>query len=500
MYKQEGKELCCKVRNPRNINLALGMRLHSDFQQIPIHIHIVRATRQLRPFLPYSPTPLLPYSPQQHCISSASPWPTSLAAVQMPRVPRSVPKKPGPYHAQPQPQSPAQHLIYNPPPPRTPRYQPNVAASSPLSSSPPQKPRWRTPFFALASTFAFGIAFYSSSLYMSSTRAHACSHPHPHNLSESLSSQKDVSSVYDQTASSFDAEVGFSEYLMGITRLRKKLARQCQGDVLEVSAGTGRNLGFYKFSSAAGKEGAVRSLTLVDLSSEMVEQSKRKWEVLSKGGKKALGVPVRFIVGDVRGRLPDPPVVETASAKADVKVVEKGDKDAATTTTTTTTEQNSVAPKQGYDTIIQTMGLCSTPSPVALLQNLATHLNKSNPDAKIILLEHGRSYYAWLNRILDSQAPQHADQHGCWWNRDIDEIVQQTGLEVVRERRKHFGTTWVFELKPKKDAAVGRKPQDVQTKEQSGAVDAASDDNNNKDTPANADAKNSTSSWIPKWT
>ena len=83
------------------------------------------------------------------------------------------------------------------------------------------------------------------------------------------------------------------------------------------------------------------------------------------------------------------------------------------------------------------------------------HLDTSNPDARILLLEHGRSYRSWLNNILDNSAEKHAEMHGCWFNRDIGELVRdvaaKTSFEVEGERRRHFGTTWVFELKPSAD-------------------------------------------------
>ncbi|MCJ1231195.1 hypothetical protein MMC12_007872, partial [Toensbergia leucococca] len=75
------------------------------------------------------------------------------------------------------------------------------------------------------------------------------------------------------------------------------------------------------------------------------------------------------------------------------------------------------------------MGLCSTPHPSHLLAHLGTLASPTN--GRILLLEHGRSHYEWLNRILDASAPAHADRHGCWWNRDVGRIVEESGLEVV---------------------------------------------------------------------
>lgn len=257
---------------------------------------------------------------------------------------------------------------------------------------------------------ALGIGFYTFQLVIAARQP--CRSP----LVKDLSHQKDVAARYDETADSFDSEVGMSEALMGVNGIRDRLSKMCKGHVLEVSCGTGRNLGYYDLSLAS----KVDSLTFVDLSKQMVDVCKQKWSLLHKPTKSKpmkQGMVVRFLTGSALDAMPLAP----------------GEKK--------------------YDTIIQTMGLCSTPSPHELLQNMALHLDDSNPDSKILLLEHGRSYQEWLNNILDNSAEKHAEIHGCWYNRDIGTLVQEaadrSGLEVVRERRHHLGTTWVFELKPK---------------------------------------------------
>jgi methyltransferase OMS1 len=112
-------------------------------------------------------------------------------------------------------------------------------------------------------------------------------------------------------------------------------------------------------------------------------------------------------------------------------------------------------PPTKYDTIIQTFGLCSVADPGTLLANMAAKLQ---PDSgRIILLEHGRGYYDWLNKRLDNSAPKHFQKFGCWWNRDIEQIVQEAaqkvpGLEVVELKRPlwfQFGTTLLIELRVK---------------------------------------------------
>jgi len=109
----------------------------------------------------------------------------------------------------------------------------------------------------------------------------------------------------------------------------------------------------------------------------------------------------------------------------------------------------------GYDTILQTMGLCSTPKPAQLLMHLGT---LAHPDrGRILLLEHGRSHYDWLNNILDKMAAERADKQGCWWNRDIEQIIEDSGLVVEKMRRKHFGTLYIVEARPRRhsDTAEG---------------------------------------------
>lgn len=272
--------------------------------------------------------------------------------------------------------------------------------------------------WVVSSVFAAGLGFYCLQLYMAASKP--CHNPRIADLAQ----QKDVAERYDYTADSFDSEVGLSELLMGVNGMRRKLAEKCSGHVLEVSCGTGRNLGYYDIGkrgkTSAKEEGKVDSLTFIDLSPQMVEVCRKKWAALfgsqTELDKLKPTLAVRFMTGSALEHMPLAPA---------------GKK---------------------YDTIVQTMGLCSTPTPAELLTNMVKHLDTANPQARILLLEHGRSYMPWMNNILDNAAEKHAEIHGCWFNRDIgalvEETARQTGLEVMHERRHHFGTTWLFELKP----------------------------------------------------
>ncbi|KAL2008081.1 hypothetical protein VTN00DRAFT_8063 [Thermoascus crustaceus] len=239
--------------------------------------------------------------------------------------------------------------------------------------------------------------------------------------SRSLTIPEDVSDRYNKTAPTYDAEVDLAEKAMWLGKRRKELVKMARGDVLEVSCGTGRNMDYYELGERRGLDEkgraevqGCRSVTFVDLSPEMVEIARQKFEKLYPEFKK-----VAFRAQDAREVTPSP-----------------------------TDKSPSITSKPYFDTVLQTMGLCSTPDPVGLLRHLGTITEPEH--GRILLLEHGRSHYNWLNGILDNLAAAHADRHGCWWNRDIGEIVEQSGLEVVEVKRYHLGTTWRVVLRPKK--------------------------------------------------
>lgn len=248
---------------------------------------------------------------------------------------------------------------------------------------------------------------------------------------------------------------------MGITSLRKKLAGLARGDVLEVSIGTGRNLEFYDFCFGSGGHGTakgqevlgglagridgngkwrgkgegVRSFTAVDKSPEMLEVAHEKFAAKFPG---ILGV--RWIIADASlpDSIPGPP--RNANERS-------GNREG------------------GYDTIIQTMGLCSVADPVALLRNLGRCVKEG--EGRILLLEHGRGRYEWLNGVLDKSAEGHAREFGCWWNRDIGHIVEESGLEIVEVRRPkwwHGGTTWWVELKKPQSPTVAETVKETVVK------------------------------------
>ncbi|KAF8460363.1 S-adenosyl-L-methionine-dependent methyltransferase [Kalaharituber pfeilii] len=222
--------------------------------------------------------------------------------------------------------------------------------------------------------------------------------PEPQAQAADIQAQGDLSHVYDRIAKTYDSNIKWSEFWMGMPLLRRSLARRMKGDVLEVSAGTGRNIKYYPINRC-------NSITFVDTNASMLDQARKNFRERYPQYRSA-----RFILQDAEAPLYSPS-------------------------------------GQGYDTVVQTMGLCSHHSPVRLLKNLESLCKKDG--GKIILLEHGRSYYDWLNRILDYAAPSHAETWGCWWNRDIEGILKDSGLKVDKISRYHFGTTYWIEATPR---------------------------------------------------
>ncbi|PYI05936.1 S-adenosyl-L-methionine-dependent methyltransferase [Aspergillus sclerotiicarbonarius CBS 121057] len=284
----------------------------------------------------------------------------------------------------------------------------NLPSPSSTPNEPPMSPKVMTILGVSALTLSTYIGYLYASYRREVTQSQSLSVPH------------DVSDRYNHTARTFDADVEMSENLMRLGSKRAELINRARGDVLEVSCGTGRNLEYYELGQRRGQDHqgradirGCRSVTFVDLSPEMVEITRAKFAKLFPEHT----VPVDFRVrnaGDVPRRHVDP--------------LRKGD-------------------EGYYDTVVQTMGLCSMPDPAGTLRHLGTIVEPRR--GEILLLEHGRSHYDWLNRVLDNLAPAHADRHGCWWNRDIGQIVRDSGLEVVEEKRWHFGTTWKYVLRPR---------------------------------------------------
>jgi methyltransferase OMS1, mitochondrial len=278
---------------------------------------------------------------------------------------------------------------------------------------PPKRPPTKLPTGWLVVSAAFGFTL--TWTYVSYRRA--LTHPLP---SDSDREALDLIGVWKgKRVLEIDDGRDWDERVAGILARRKKLVAFAKGDVLESAAGTGKNSLFYDPER-------VRSVTMVDVAPDLLEAARVKWREEEKFTHLRDKIVMRFLVGDL-GR---------KGVEASLRPIQSSSE-----------KQEEERPQRRFDTVIQTMGLCSTKDPVELLKNLGQVVK---PDGRILLLEHGMGYYSWLNDLLDHTAWDHAKKHGCWWNRDIKQIVDESGLEVEEMKRYNLGTTWWLILKPNK--------------------------------------------------
>lgn len=244
-------------------------------------------------------------------------------------------------------------------------------------------------------------------------------------LNQNILPSRDTTDFYDHKASEYDDGVNFEERAIFMGRRRKWLMRHCEGDVLEVACGTGRNIKYLDPS-------LLNSITFLYSSEKMVEITHEKFRNLFPTFKKAA-----FVVGKAEN------LVDLAQG-----TYKSGSKDGLNTDNQDIDVVKKGSTQVQYDTVLEAFGLCSHEDPVRALKNFASLLK---PGGRIILLEHGRGEYDFVNNILDKRAEKRLETWGCRWNLDIGEILDDSGLEIVEERRTHLGTTWCIVAKKKGD-------------------------------------------------
>lgn len=222
--------------------------------------------------------------------------------------------------------------------------------------------------------------------------------------------------TFHKIASVYDSQISKEENVMLLPLLRRWLIYfHARGKVLEVGAGTGRNLDYYSFTTTAtssskqkkdtvfSSQVGVEEVILTDISDEMLLRAREKVKQHKHRDRFKLFV-------------------------ADAK------------------EMTKYYPNDTFDTIVDTFGLCSFDDPVAVLKELQ---RICKPNGKILLLEHGRSKSCGpLTNYLDKTAERHAKNWGCVYNRDLDVILKESGLQIETLWTWHFGTTYYVVCRP----------------------------------------------------
>ncbi|KAG0280555.1 hypothetical protein BGZ95_009678 [Linnemannia exigua] len=252
-------------------------------------------------------------------------------------------------------------------------------------------------------------------------------------------------STFDALAPEYDKEVGLHEYLLGIQRRRKRLISQATGRVLEIASGTGRNVDYYK-------KGCCDEIVFSDFSEGMMQVLKEKVAVSDLGKRwdyqKRRVQQLELERMASRSKQPQGPVgAGTISTDGSAASASSRSTTAAVAEEVVDTEirfktMNAAAipySDQTFDTVIDTFGLCSFEDPVQVLREMKRVLK---PGGKLLLLEHGNSHWGFMKDMQAKKLDRHVHKYGCYWNREIGDLVQDAGLKVVEQERSQLGTVY----------------------------------------------------------
>lgn len=158
-----------------------------------------------------------------------------------------------------------------------------------------------------------------------------------------------------------------------VKQWRQRLLGDAKGEVLELAAGAGANFPFHPPGV---------HLAAADFSPAMLEQAQR--------AARELRLDARFICADIE-------------------------------------ELDFAA--HSFDTIVSTLSMCSYDRPRMVLEKIA---GWCRPDGLILLMEHGISSNRALSAVQRALNPLLYRAYGCHHNRDIQGLVRQSDLHIVR--------------------------------------------------------------------
>ncbi|KAF8931663.1 hypothetical protein BGZ58_007482 [Dissophora ornata] len=295
-------------------------------------------------------------------------------------------------------------------------------------------------------TYATGVS--AALTFLPSSSSSPSSESDPNHPDQRFPPESIRRSTFDTLAPNYDKEVGLHEYLLGIQRRRKRLLKQAQGRVLEIASGTGRNVDYYT-------KGCCDEIIFSDFSEGMMEVLKKTV------GESDLGKRYDYqlrrqqqleLERIAQSKQQPPPPQEEQHQHTDI----------ASSTTLPSSSQpqstdvveteirfktmNAAAipyPDQSFDTVVDTFGLCSFEDPVQVLKEMKRVLR---PGGKLLLLEHGNSSWGFMKDMQAKKLDRHVHKYGCYWNREIEDLVQEAGLKVVEKERSQLGTVYYMVL------------------------------------------------------
>lgn len=200
-----------------------------------------------------------------------------------------------------------------------------------------------------------------------------------------------VRSIFDQLAPDWDRREAAGERLLMGPRLRRELARQLHGDVLELGSGTGATLDLVDWSQ-------ISSYIATDLSRGMLDRARARPSVAGRS-------------------------------------IEFRQLDATTLP----------FPDASFDTVTTSLTLCTVPAPEQTLREMS---RVCRPEGRIVLLEHVRapnSMLAWLQKKL---TPGQVRRMGCHLDRPTDRLVREMGFPIDRDDRRLFSIFRLIVMRP----------------------------------------------------
>ncbi|MFD3268582.1 class I SAM-dependent methyltransferase [Paenibacillus dendritiformis] len=175
--------------------------------------------------------------------------------------------------------------------------------------------------------------------------------------------------IFDRQANQYDKKREGSK----VKQWRHQLLGDAKGEVLELAVGAGANFPFYPPGV---------KVTAADFSAAMLEKAQR--------AAREHRIDARFICADIE--------------KLDFVA-------------------------QSFDTVISTLSMCSYDQPRMVLDKIARWCK---PDGLILLMEHGISSFRVLSTVQRVVNPLLYRAYGCHHTRDIQGLVRQSGLHILR--------------------------------------------------------------------
>lgn len=202
-----------------------------------------------------------------------------------------------------------------------------------------------------------------------------------------------IREIYDRLAPEWDQREGAGERFLIGDDMRRSLASELRGEVLELGTGTGATLRHLDWTS-----GRVTSFTATDISPGMIDQARQRGEIS--------GRPVTFREVDAS----DLPF-----------------------------------PDASFDTVTTSLMLCTVPDPERTLREMS---RVTRPDGRIVILEHVRApnpILAFLQKVL---TPMQVRRMGCHLDRPTDQLVRKMGFQIERHDKRFLSIFRLLVVRP----------------------------------------------------